>query len=105
MRFIKFTMLIIIIILAASKKAEQNVPQLLSRADLCVQLTEEKERIRRKSDDIDVKNPPPSPVTDGHDNSTDGMENINKDSENVSNRDIINYEDDCLEVGFDMDLF
>ncbi|KAF5307177.1 hypothetical protein FQR65_LT00693 [Abscondita terminalis] len=88
--------------ISASKlSSEHNLPDLLTRAELCAKELEDQERVPK---DLDVKNPPPSPVTDGHDNSTDGMENLTKDANLLSSRDVISYDDDCIDVGVDMDL-
>lgn len=102
--------MIIVFSLAASK---QTLPELLTSAELCAQNLKDKDRTRRKSEEIDVKNPPPSPVTDGHENSMDGMENINKEENiieinqmiNSTDRNIISYEDDYIDNAVEMDLF
>ncbi|KAF5301354.1 hypothetical protein FQA39_LY10752 [Lamprigera yunnana] len=89
--------------IAASKlNCEPNLPDLLTRAEL-----ENAKRVPKETQDIVVKNPPPSPVTDGHDNSTDGMENMTKDADiRVEHtRDFISYDDHCIDTGLDMDLF
>lgn len=93
--------------IAASKRnCEQNLPELLTRAELCAK---NQERTKKETEDVIVKNPPPSPVTDGHDNSTDGMENakdIDVTTEScIHGRTVVSYDDDCIDVGADMDLF
>ncbi|KAK5647458.1 hypothetical protein RI129_002462 [Pyrocoelia pectoralis] len=93
--------------IAASKKnCEQNLPELLTRAELCAK---NQDRIKKEAQDVIVKNPPPSPVTDGHDNSTDGMENVKETdvttNDSLFTRNVVAYDDDCIDVGVDMDLF
>ncbi|KAK4885508.1 hypothetical protein RN001_001779 [Aquatica leii] len=94
--------------ISASKlHSDQTLPHLLTRAELCAEGLENQERVPKET--LDVKNPPPSPVTDGHDNSTDGMENLTKDTDvtvenSLLSRSIISYADDFIDVGVDMDL-
>lgn len=83
---------------------------MLSKAELCVQkLAEENNRTRKESSNIDVINPPPTPETDCHENSCDGMEQItvNNDDSVFSGRKLENYEVDFLDIGNGntMDLF
>lgn len=92
--------------------SHKNLPDLLTRAELCVQkLAEENDRTRKESSHADVINPPPTPETDCHDNSGDGMDNeipvVNKDDSLNSTRKLENYEVDFLDIGMGntMDLF
>lgn len=85
--------------------SNKDLPDLLTRAELCVQkLANENNRTRKESLNIDVINPPPTPETDCHDNSCDGMDQpVNDDS----GRTLQNYEVDFLDIGNTdtMDLF
>lgn len=103
------------IIVLALLKSNKSLPDLLTKAELCVKkLAEENDRSRKDSSNVDVINPPPTPETDCHENSGDGMENsdevpvINKDSFlDISGRKVENYELDFLDLGNgnNMDLF
>ncbi|XP_017772340.1 PREDICTED: phosphorylated adapter RNA export protein [Nicrophorus vespilloides] len=79
--------------------AETNLPELLSRAESFSKFNKNK---WAESDQDDVVNPPPTPETDGHADSGDGM-----DIPNVDGRKLDSYDDDFLDVnaGNDMDLF
>lgn len=94
--------------------SNKDLPDLLTKAELCVQkLAEENNRTRKESSNVDVINPPPTPETDCHDNSCDGMDNsedvtvVNKDDSLYSGRKLENYEVDFLDIGNGntMDLF
>lgn len=121
--FDKITMIIFV----EAMKKKENLPELLTRAELCVQkLATDNDRSRKEKNVEDVMNPPPTPETDGHENenSCDGMENSNlianaetsqiADSPNPNEKDLgiavrklESYEDDFLDIGTgtDMDLF
>lgn len=101
----------IVLVVSNSNK---DLPDLLTKAELCVQkLAEENNRTRKESSNVDVINPPPTPETDCHDNSCDGMDNIedatvvNKDDSLYSGRKLEHYEVDFLDIGNGntMDLF
>lgn len=89
-----------------SKSSDKDLPDLLTRAELCVQrLAKENDRTRKESSNVDVINPPPTPeMEDCHDNSCDAMEQTVNDD---SGRKLENYEVDFLDIGNTntMDLF
>ncbi|RZB39498.1 RNA GG bind domain containing protein [Asbolus verrucosus] len=88
--------------IAASKA--KLLPDLLTRAEL---LAKENNRVRKETDERDVINPPPTPETDGHENSGDGMEGVNGIDSLDSRRKFESYDDDFLDINCsnDMDLF
>ncbi|KAK9702441.1 Phosphorylated adapter RNA export protein, RNA-binding domain [Popillia japonica] len=91
--------------IAASKK---NLPELLTKAELCVQkLVTDNDRSLKKSDHVDVTNPPPTPETDCHENSGDGIDQPNELNIPSNSRRNLDYNDDFLDLGSvnDMDLF
>lgn len=81
---------------------------MLTKAEQCMQkLVTSNDRTLKKSEDADVTNPPPTPETDCHENSGDGIDQP-YDTNIVSNvRETQNYNDDFLDLGSgnDMDLF
>lgn len=85
--------------IAASKN--KLLPDLLTRAEL---LAKENNRVRKETDERDVINPPPTPETDAHDNSGDGMDGNGTDE---NRRKCETYDDDFLEINCsnDMELF
>ncbi|XP_018335722.1 phosphorylated adapter RNA export protein [Agrilus planipennis] len=92
--------------IAKAKQDSTSLPELLSRGELCVE--KNINRTRRESDETFVKNPPPSPVTDIHENneeisSINNMQNVTAEI----NRRLTNYEDEFLDLGCEnnMDLF
>ncbi|KRT83198.1 hypothetical protein AMK59_4267 [Oryctes borbonicus] len=90
---------------AASRK---NLPELLTKAELCVQrLVTDNDRSLKKSEHLDVTNPPPTPETDCHENSGDGIDQPNDTSISLNSRRSQDYNDDFLDLGSvnDMDLF
>ncbi|GJQ87878.1 putative PHAX RNA-binding domain protein [Trypoxylus dichotomus] len=91
--------------IAASRK---NLPELLTRAEECVQkLVADNDRTLKKSEHIDVINPPPTPETDCHENSGDGIDQPNDVTIPLNARRNQDYNDDFLDLGSvnDMDLF
>lgn len=83
------------------------LPDLLSKAEL---LASGNNRMRKETDGTeDVINPPPTPETDGHDNSGDGMEaakNVSMNNVGSSRGTLQSYEDDFLDLHEnEMDLF
>jgi phosphorylated adapter RNA export protein len=77
---------------------ERDLPTLLTRSELQIQQ-------RRKHCETDgVTNPPPSPATDGRENSSDGVPELN---EHLGNRQLTAYTDaDFLDLTCDnMDVF
>lgn len=75
-------------------------------------LAEENDRTRKDSSHVDVINPPPTPETDCHENSGDGIDNneeinIVNHTDPSSTRKLENYEIDYLDLGSGttMDLF
>lgn len=97
----------------AASNPDKNLPELLTKAELCMQkLAEENDRTRKESLHADVINPPPTPETDCHENSGDGMDNaeeinIVNQTDSLNTRKIENYELDYLDLGCGntMDLF
>lgn len=91
--------------IAASRK---HLPELLTKAELCVQkLVTDNDRSLKKSEPVDVINPPPTPETDCHDNSGDGIDQPNDVNLPLNARGSQDYNDDFLDLGSvnDMDLF
>ncbi|CAH1363729.1 hypothetical protein MTP99_000065 [Tenebrio molitor] len=88
--------------IAASKN--KLLPDLLTRAEL---LAKENNRVRKETDERDVINPPPTPETDGHENSGDGMDGVNGMDSFDNRRKYESYDDDFLDINCsnDMDLF
>lgn len=92
---------------------QEDLPQLLTRAEICAKMLEnETDRLRKKDSVEDVVNPPPTPETDCHenDNSCDGIDNLNQLPEAIkehNSRKVESYEDDFIDMtcGNDMDLF
>ncbi|XP_063225930.1 phosphorylated adapter RNA export protein [Bacillus rossius redtenbacheri] len=86
--------------------AENMLPNLSSHADLAVQLASKK-RAAELDGEAAVSNPPPSPVTDGRDNSSDELEPGEPDASEptaVANKWQLQEQDDCLDIGCDMDV-
>lgn len=103
-----FTVIYYRVFFSALSNSNKDLPDLLTRAELCVQkLAKDNNRTRKESSNVDVINPPPTPETDGHDNSCDGMEQNNDDDHIHSGRKLENYEVDFLDLGNTntMDLF
>lgn len=100
----------------SSNKNKTTLPNLLSRAELEIS---KGNRTRKDSDHTEnVSNPPPSPVTDGRENSSDEMTdhiespavfpmNNTTTTAASSDRNLQAYDDDFLEIGCsgDMDFF
>lgn len=96
--------------LAASKA--KLLPDLLTRAELlaCQNPTR---KVKDETEETDFVNPPPTPETDGHENSGDGMDGVPQPVMNGSDclgtsRGTVNtYEEDFLDINCsnDMDLF
>lgn len=95
----------------AKIRNRQDLPDLLTKAELCVQmLANDNNRSRKQSSADDVVNPPPTPETDCHENSCDGMENVgaNQDGLKEQARKLESYEDEFIDINTscnDMDLF
>ncbi|XP_023018246.2 phosphorylated adaptor for RNA export [Leptinotarsa decemlineata] len=88
------------------------LPDLLTRAELLA--SQNPSRKVKETDESDFVNPPPTPETDGHENSGDDMDEhpspiINAGSNTLENsRGKLNtYDDDFLDIGctVDMDMF
>lgn len=81
------------------KSESGSLPELLTRAELCLKqkLYQGKDEI--ETGEVDVRNPPPSPVTDGG----DGTDTVNNEDRRAEDE----YEADFLDLGCgnDMDLF
>ncbi|XP_057669022.1 phosphorylated adapter RNA export protein [Diorhabda carinulata] len=94
-----------------AKSREKMFPDLLTRAEMLA--SQNPTRKEKETDDQDFVNPPPTPETDGYENSRDGMEGstppvINSnDSLDTSRAELNTYDDDFLDLGCadDMDLF
>ncbi|CAG9858981.1 unnamed protein product [Phyllotreta striolata] len=87
---------------------QKMLPELLTKAELLeVQnLTKKlKERVAERTEQEVCVNPPPTPETDGYENSRDGMDGSPFLLD--GGRGVINYEDDLIDLrcGDDMDLF
>lgn len=105
---------VVIIIFLGLTGQDKTLPDLLTKAEICVQkLATENNRTRKESTNTDVINPPPTPETDCHENSGDGMDHL--DDEKIVNRNdslddhrkVAPYELDFLDLGSgnNMDLF
>lgn len=100
--------LIFISFTEAKKLAKENLPELLTRGELIVQSLNGNNSERNESESEEfVNNPPPSPVTDGKENSNDGINDIVPPIADLPNRNVNNYDDDFLDIGStaDMDIF
>lgn len=94
-----------------AQSREKMLPDLLTRAEMLA--SQNPTRKEKKTDDQDFVNPPPTPETDGCENSRDGMEGStspvmnSNDSLDTSKDKINTYDDDFLDLGCtdDMDLF
>lgn len=89
------------------ERERKNLPELLTKGELCIEEIASSNRIKKESDHENVTNPPPTPETDGQ-TSGDSMDHLNVvDSQNTSTRKIPNYEEDYLDINVDnnMDLF
>jgi hypothetical protein len=76
---------------------ERGLPTLLTRTELQIQ------QQHKHCETDGVTNPPPSPATDGRENSSDGVPEL---SEQLGNRQLTVYNDaDFLDVTTDMDVF
>lgn len=94
---------------------KKDHPQLPTKADLYIQLGYVRSQPKQETDEDDnVKNPPPSPETDGHDNENsrdsiviNGIPPVLNGSEISVDRKVESYEDDYLDItgGADMDIF
>lgn len=89
-------------------KREEKMANLISQAEL--KLSKENNRVRKDSDHTEhVSNPPPSPVTDGKENSSDETTDNPEEIKNVpkTDRDVAAYDDDYLEINCEteMDFF
>ncbi|PSN47385.1 hypothetical protein C0J52_11173 [Blattella germanica] len=79
---------------------ERDLPALLTRSERTL---EEHNKHIETDGEAAVTNPPPSPATDGRENSSDGVPEL---SEQLSSRQLNCYEDDeFLDVSCDMDVF
>lgn len=96
--------------LAASKA--KLLPDLLTRAELLASQNPTR-KVKDETEETDFVNPPPTPETDGHENSGDGMDSVPQPVVNGSDclgtsRGTVNaYEEDFLDINCsnDMDLF
>lgn len=80
------------------------MPDLLTRAELWAK---ENTKVHTETHERDVVNPPPTPETDGgHENSGDGMDNFNMET-NYSKTKVEDDDNDFLDINCsnDMDLF
>jgi hypothetical protein len=76
---------------------ERGLPTLLTRTELQIQ------QQHKHCETDGVTNPPPSPATDGRENSSDGVPEL---SEQLGSRQLTVYNDaDFLDVASDMDVF
>lgn len=91
------------------ERESRKLPELLTKAELCIEDITKANRIKKDSDNDDnVVNPPPTPETDAQ-TSGDSMDHLNvlDSSQSVSTRKIEKYEDDFLDINVDnnMDMF
>lgn len=80
---------------------------MLNKAELCIQELTSHSKNKKETPD-DVVNPPPTPETDGQENSGDSSDHLNiNESHNINTRNVHNYEEDFLDINLDnnMDLF
>lgn len=76
---------------------ERGLPTLLTRTELQIQ------QQHKHCENDGVTNPPPSPATDGRENSSDGVPEL---GEQLGSRQLTVYNDaDFLDVTSDMDVF
>lgn len=81
------------------KSESGSLPELLTKAELCLKQKLYQGKEESETGEVDVKNPPPSPVTDGG----DGTDTVNIEDRRAEDT----YEADFLDLGCDndMDLF
>ncbi|CAH0551172.1 unnamed protein product [Brassicogethes aeneus] len=94
--------------IAASRN--KIIPDLLTRAELLAsQANRDRRETEHLEDLINPVNPPPTPETDGHENSGDGLDSGKTEVISVEeSRQVVEaYDDDFLDIGLsnDMDLF
>lgn len=88
-------------------ESRKALPELLTKAELAVQNLTENDRSRKKTEHEDTLNPPPTPETDCHENSCDGIDQPNNVINNLQqDRKGEEYNDDFLDLYVtNMDLF
>ncbi|KAL3286709.1 hypothetical protein HHI36_001204 [Cryptolaemus montrouzieri] len=92
----------------SAEERAKLLPELFKRAEELM-----KDRLKKEINASDVINPPPTPETDGHDNSCDDTENLanlgcGAESPGKGRGELTMYEDDFLDLqcsNNEMDLF